>query len=107
MKLMIRVIVLRNNCEPVVEEIPDGLDGLYSVIGSPVEMLRVTAELDLWFNEHGRLNGMVPNRRAGDYDIFGPMLIARRTDDGDTISLTDEDIARWLPECAGWWLFVG
>jgi hypothetical protein len=85
----IRVIVARVGKHPVVEEIDSGLDGMQAVVGGYIECVSLDGSyedgVDLWLNEEGRINGM-------RLDVF----LARHDSEGDTIGLTDEDVAKWL-----------
>ena len=98
----LRVIVLRPQQPPVVEEIAEGLPGLYSICGEPVDARRIGPRYDIWFNDLGRLNNMLANRQVAHHEIYGPFLIARNTEEGDTVSLTDADIEQLLPLAARW-----
>jgi hypothetical protein len=101
----IRVIVARVGKHPVVEEIDSGLDGMQAVVGGYIECVSLDGSyedgVDLWLNEEGRINGMRLNRlirddRGNDWDVHGDVFLARHDSEGDTIGLTDEDVAKWL-----------
>ena len=113
------VIVIRPLNAPVVEQIDADLDGLYSVVGEPVDALQleeipipgydllVGGGYDLWCNDEGLVNGMSPNRMVphphlGEVPIHGACLIARHDGEGNTVSLTEADLARWMRRAAGW-----
>lgn len=91
-------------------------------VGRPMEIRNMPSKLEVWqeavggglveqtpvftrpglyvmLNEEGKLKRMPMNRPGhpfGHDDIFvGPFFVTRISDDGDTMPLTDEDIA-WL-----------
>ena len=106
MSKQIRVIVCRVGQHPVVEQIDAGLDGMQAIVGGYIECVQLSGTLesgvDLWLNEEGRINGMPLNRlvkddRGRNWDVFGDVFISRHDDEGETIGLTDEDVAKWLP----------
>jgi len=59
--------------------------------------------VDFWANEEGPMSGMPFNRVVtlsdnSKWDIFGPILVLGTNDgSGSFESLTDEDVAAWMP----------
>jgi hypothetical protein len=117
----IRVLVVRTGQAPVVEEIDTGLDAMQALVGGYIECLALDANVDLWRNEEGTINGLPLNRRfaarapelppgldfvikldpdladpgqMGEHRIHGDFFLARHAD-GETASLTDDDIAKY------------
>ena len=57
--------------------------------------------VDLWVNEEGKLNGSRPNFQIfdGQDTVMGPVFFASTNDEGDTVGLSDEQVAvvrKWL-----------
>lgn len=49
-------------------------------------------------NEEGKLNGMELNRRVGNDIIAGPFFIVGDSEDGEFVSLSDEQIEKYTQE---------
>lgn len=99
-----RVIVIRPLSAPVVEEISPGLEPMQKLVEGYVTCVGLAEGIDLWCNDEGAINGMRPNRlvpEAGQ-PICGTMFIARSTPDGDTVGLTDADVAEWIVKASTW-----
>ena len=58
-------------------------------------------------NEEGKLNGMELNRRIGNDIIAGPFFICGDSDDGEFISLTDEQMDVFASEFKDAPVFTG
>lgn len=118
----VRVIVCRVLAAPVVETIEPGLEAMQRIVGGYIERVGLAESIDLWCNEEGRLidlpiSVILPGRAPvipegweiidappdapapgqwGEYRIHGDCFVARATPGGETTSLTDDDIDRWL-----------
>lgn len=88
----IRVVVARPGCEPVVASIGNNLDAMQGVVGGYIELVPVNG-LDLWVNEEGLLIGLPFNRMIGGTPMVGTILVASSNEEGDTIGLTDAQVA--------------
>lgn len=85
-----------------VVEFPDSLAGLQAAVGGYLEelaklVLSPKRALIVWGDEEGRLKGLVPNRRVNTagkttLDVVGPIVITARDDEGETYSLTDDEL---------------
>ena len=62
---------------------------------------------DFVVNEEGKLNGMELNRRIGNDIIAGPFFICGDSDDGEFISLTDEQMDVFASEFKDAPVFTG
>jgi hypothetical protein len=104
-----RVIVvpaggLDEDKQPCVREVETlDLETMQSMVGGPIELVRIDEGVDLYCNENGRLVGLPMNRevRTDDgrrYDFLGDFFIVGGDDEtGENVGLTDEQIAKWLP----------
>lgn len=68
------------------------------LVGGYIECLRVTEEIDLWLNEEGKLDDLEPNFGLVRGDqildiIVGDVFFASHDSEGETISITEEQIA--------------
>jgi len=102
MSKTIKTIVARVGQHPAVEEIEAGLDGMQAVVGGYIERVQLSETVDLWLNEEGRITGLPLNRLVrddygNDWDVHGDVFLASHDDEGDTVSLSEEDLAKWLP----------
>lgn len=94
MNIEIRVLVFPVGEEPYDKLLTEDktLDGLQELVGGYIECIRLKPGVDLWINDEGRINGMPPNRWVSGTAIHGVMVLARSTDEGSTVSVTDEDV---------------
>lgn len=93
----IRVVVANVNARAKVEQIDSDLEGMRGVLLGHIELFARTPDgIDLWCNEEGRLIDMPLNRIVLGFDVHGPILATASNDDGDTIGLTDEQVASAL-----------
>jgi hypothetical protein len=84
------------------------LHGMYRALEvDMVELVQLTDEIGLWLDEEGLYSGQVPNlyatalgatlgfRNPWGVPLMGPVLVLGGCDDeGDTLSLSDEDAQR-------------
>jgi hypothetical protein len=100
MSRQIRVIILEagNPEAKVIEKFDHSLENLQAVVGGYIEAIRVNDSITIWINEEGKLiDGIEPNfnliGEGKPYDIvMGDVLIAGTDHEGETVSLTDEEI---------------
>jgi hypothetical protein len=121
---MIKVLVCRIGQAPVVEEIDSGLEAMQKIVGGYIENLRLEDGVDLWCNEEGsftqKVNRVIPARapelppgytvddiiktdpnladpgEMGVHRIHGDFFIARTDEEGASVSLTEEDISKYV-----------
>ena len=98
----LRVLVFPVGKPGEVQEIDPGLDSMQRMVGKGyIQMVPYAHNTTLVCNEEGKLNGQQPNRPAwGGADvIFGPFFFVGPADDeGDSMSLTDEQIQKLKEE---------
>lgn len=104
---MITVVVKRAGKAPVVEFIEPTLEASQEIVGGFVEMVDGGSVglygIDLWCNEEGKLQGLLPNfglKRPGGrfpFDIVaGDAFFAAHDGDGGMASLTETQVANVL-----------
>lgn len=84
-------------------EIPDTLEALQEQVGGYIEVAYVSsgiidADIDMFVNEEGKLLGLEPTIAVMQGNkvvevICGPVLFAGHDSEGNTVSLTEEQIA--------------
>jgi hypothetical protein len=100
MSKQIRVIVLEagNPEAKIIEKFDHSLENLQTFVGGYIEAIRVNDSITIWINEEGKLIELPPNfyltnQDGQAYDIVvGDVLIAGTDHEGETVSLTDEEI---------------
>lgn len=78
------------------EDTVDTYNVLKSAVGGYIELVYVNGlpkNIDMFCNETGKLNNLAPNINIGYDVVVGTVIFARHNRDGDTIGLTDSDIA--------------
>lgn len=100
-----RVIVCVVGKEPEIREIEPGLEAMQEIVGGLIDRVSLDADVDAWVNDEGLLLKMPPNRiltdeRGTRWPLFGNFfLIGLDRREGDSVSLTDEQIEKWLGRC--------
>ena len=99
----ITIIACRLGADPVVEELPKGLQHMQGLVGGFVECVALSSEIDLWCNEEFLLNDSAPNRlvaraNGSGLSIHGDFFLASHDDEGNTIGLTESQQSKWLDE---------
>lgn len=99
----IRVLMMPVGSPPEAREIQADLAGMRKAIGGGfIECLRITKDIDLWFDDEGRLKQLPFNfmigrpGEEGVHEIFGPAFLAGIDDEGETVSLTDDQLQHHL-----------
>ena len=78
------------------EDTIDTYNVLKSAVGGYIEIVYVNElpkNVYVFCNETGKLNNLAPNLNIGYDIVVGTVIFARHNEDGDTIGLTDSDIA--------------
>ena len=84
----------------VIETDNCSLEFLQAQVGGIIQIVpsMFDENLDLIVNDEGKLIGLEPNRWYGDDVIFGNILVTAYNDEGETISLTEDQIERAMDE---------
>jgi len=97
MNKKIRVIIKKPFEPAVVKEIDDGLKPLQEIVGGYIESADLPNMYNVfgYCNDEGLINGMSPNIYRPEWKdvIFGPLVFCGADEEGESISLTDEQIA--------------
>ena len=101
MKKQIKAIMVEPNKRPCVVDLNDDLDSLQKAvsIGAPeqglIEFVYLEDNVSILCNEEGKLIGLEPNRRLGDDILCGVFYVVAENDDGELVSLTEEQQDRY------------
>ena len=98
---MIRGLIIRPSSQPEVIEFKEGYKELQRLVDGPFEMPYLFDDVDVIVNEEGKLNGLLPNRFLYYNDslvdvLVGNIVLVNSNDEGETISLTDELIEKYM-----------
>jgi hypothetical protein len=82
----------------VNENFEHSLESLQEFVGGYIEAIRITDSIVIWVNEEGKLNGLPANFFLTDETgirldlVVGNALITGSNGEGDTVSLTHEEV---------------
>ena len=98
---MIKGILIRPGNVPEVIEFKEGYKELQGLVEGNFEMPALFDDVDIVLNEEGKFNGSDPNRllyyKGQLIDIlFGNILIVDANEEGETISLSEEKISKYM-----------
>lgn len=98
---MIKGIIVRPGKTPEVIEFMEGYRELQRLVEGNFEMPYLFDDVDIVVNEEGKFNGSDPNRllyyKGQLIDIlFGNILIVDANDEGETISLSQDKINKYM-----------
>jgi hypothetical protein len=109
-KPTLRVVFCDIMSSPVVKDFEIGsgsLAALQEAVGGLVDCIAWQPGVDVWVNDEGRINGMPANRHVPDYgDIHGPFVVAGSNDEGETVSLTEEQCDQALKAIMYWPMLI-
>ncbi|PWL55837.1 MAG: hypothetical protein DBY38_00665 [Clostridium cadaveris] len=90
-----RVLIVQPQIRPYVAEIEEGLKPMQEIVGGSIEMVDLDENTSLVCNEEGKIIGLEGNRRIGRDIIAGTFFLCGFNEDGESISLTDEQISKY------------
>ena len=98
---MIKGILIRHGNVPEVIEFKEGYKELQRLVEGDFEMPALFDDVDVVLNEEGKFNGSDPNRllyyKGQLIDIlFGNIVIVDANEEGETISLSEEKINKYM-----------
>ena len=88
----IKVLKIEPGKMPYEKEMVNDLEGIQAEVEGMFECVYLDNNCIAVVNEEGKLNGMELNRRVGNDIIAGPFFICGDSDEGEFISLTDEQM---------------
>lgn len=94
----IKVLKIEPGKEPYEKEIVNDLAGIQSEVQGLFECVYLEDNCIAVVNEEGKINGMELNRRIGNDIIAGPFFICCDSEEGEFISLSNEQINQFSNE---------
>lgn len=105
--MSIKVVIVKPNEEPKVEQIEDDLEVMQHIVGGLIQELPISEDAAIICNEEGKLYGLPMNRPVFDQDgrlfdvIVGTFFVAGISDMSESfLSLSDEQIRRYIKQFA-------
>lgn len=87
-----RVLIVEPSKEPYEKDIESGFRSLQQIVDGYIEFYNIGKGLSIVCNDEGKLMGLEGNRRVGNEIIAGTFLIVGTSKNGETISLTEEQM---------------
>jgi len=106
-KNTIRILKIEPQKVPYEKEMANDLGGIQAEVEGLFQCVYLDDGCVAVCNEEGKINGMELNRRIGNDMIAGPFFIVGDSEDGDFISLTDEQIETYQQQFAEMQEFTG
>jgi Domain of unknown function (DUF3846) len=94
------ILLVRVGQEPVVRDIPPGLEAVQKLVGGYIEHLGLTSEVGLFCNDSGMIDRLPPNAYVKGNVICGDFYISRSDVEGNEIDLTQADIEQYTAKFA-------
>lgn len=90
----IRVLKVEPHDNPKETTLKNELSALQEAVGGLIEFVSLDSDnsIEILCNEEGKLIGLEPNRRVYNDVIVGTFYVVKCNDDGDCISLSDNEI---------------
>jgi hypothetical protein len=86
----VRVLKLVPGRKPEDVQIENSLDALQRSVGGYIEVVKIGERIDLIVNEHGAMLEALGT--FSGHAIVGVALAVRKDDQGELVSLTDDDV---------------
>lgn len=90
----IKVLIIKPKEHPVVEEIENTLDSLKNIVSGHIEAFQIEDAVGI-VNGAGKILALEGNRRYGNDILTGNIIITGSDEEGEFISLTNEQIRRF------------
>lgn len=92
----INILVIEPQKEPYTMVIPTDYRAMQKVVGGHIEYVQLDDECHLYCNEDGKLQGLIGNRSMDNGDVIcGTFFICAGDDEGNDLSLSDEQIEKY------------
>ena len=92
----IRVLKVEPNKHPEEFMLENTLEAMKEAVEGLIDILSLEEEICLLLNEEGKLIGLEGNRRIGEDIIVGNFYVCSSNDEGDLVSLTDEEMEKYM-----------
>lgn len=97
-KPQLRVMHVRVGEAPKIVRIAHSVEEMQRLVGGLLDCVALSDGVDIWCNDEALL---VSEPKANRFveetgqEIFGDFFLARRNEEGETLSLTDSDISKY------------
>ena len=92
----VRALLIPVHEEPKEIMLEDRLQEMQRLVGGYIEYFRLDDKTNAVLNEEGKINGMEGNRLVGNEIICGDFLVVGDNGTGETTSLTDEQVGKYM-----------
>jgi hypothetical protein len=92
----IKVVMVEPHKVPYIAEIGNDLDSMQKAVGGYIQTVDLAPNVTLACNEEGKLLGLEGNRSLNNDIIVGSFFIAGCNDEGEFISLTEEQTEEYV-----------
>ena len=90
-----KILIVEPNKEPYEFLLDNKLEAMQKIVGGNIEVVNLDQNTALVCNEEGKLDGLEGNRRVAHDVIAGTFFIVGDNNEGEFISLTDEQISNY------------
>lgn len=90
----IKILIVEPTLDPYVQEVENTLEKKQKIVGGLIEFVELENDIDLIFNEEGKMYNLPMNRIIKNDIICGTFIIAGQKN-GESISLKDEQIKKY------------
>lgn len=94
----IKVLKIEPGEMPYEKEIQNNLEGIQAEVEGMFECVYLDDNCIAVVNEEGKINGMELNRRMGNDIIAGPFFICGDSEEGEFVSLTADQMNKFMGE---------
>lgn len=90
----IKILIVEPTLDPYVKEVENTLEKKQKIVSGLIEFVELENDIDLIFNEEGKMYNLPMNRIIKNDIICGTFIIAGQKN-GESISLKDEQIKKY------------
>ena len=92
----IRVLKVEPNKHPEEFMLENELEAMQEAVGGYIDIVSLEGGVCILLNDEGKLIGLDGNRRIGNDIIVGNFYVCGSNDEGDLVSLTDEEMEQYM-----------
>lgn len=90
------VVKIKPGEHPETSYLGTSLEDMQNAVDGYIEFVDIGNDCHILCNEEGKIRGLEPNRIYGNDVIVGVMYIIKTDDEGDLISLSDEEVKLYM-----------
>lgn len=91
----IRVLKVEPSKHPEEFMLENELEAMQEAVGGYIDIVSLEGGVCILLNDEGKLIGLEGNRRIGNDIIVGNFYVCGSNDEGDLVSLTDEEMEKF------------